>query len=314
MRMHWVLSFAVVLSGMLIISSFVNDACAGQVVTDAVRQWAEQAVKAEASLKLEPAANTVAVLYFQNRTRQPRLDFLQKGMAVLLITDLSKLQTIQVVERTQVQALVQELKLGASGLVAKGTEPRMGRLLGARYLVGGTINPGNDDTFTIDSNLLNVPQDGIVGSPSGSGTLARLLSVEKEILFEIVRLLQLQLTETQKAELRKPVTTSIKALMFLVRGINGSDDGAYERAADNYRKALQIDPGLAPARSALGELRAMGLIGAGPGNNALLYNLRKRVSVNQGPIPDQITKRRDSEPASVLGPAGDTTGDVRVQW
>ncbi len=310
MRMRWVAPYVTLLSVMvLLLSSY--PACAAQVVSDDIHQWARQAVADETSLDFRPTANTVAVLYFHNRTRQSELDFLQKGMAVMLTSDLAKLQDVQVVERTRLQALVQEMQLDASGLAAKETAPRVGRLLGARYLVGGTLNAGTTDTFSIDSDLLNVPQNGVVGSPSGSGTLEKLLHMEKELLFEIIRLLRLELTEAQKEALRKPITTDIKALMLLVQGIESSDNGAYEQAADSYRKALKLDPALEPARSAISELMALGLIG---GSDALLRNLRKRVSVNQGPIPDQITKRRHSEPASVLGPGGSSTADVQVRW
>lgn len=287
---------------------------ASQVIRDEMRQWARQAVQNEAALNFKAAPNTVAVLYFQNQSRQPRFDFLQKGLAVMLMADLTKIKEIQVVERTQIEALIQELRLGASGLVLKETAPRMGRLLGARYLVGGRIKSATQEAITVDSDLLNVPQNGIVGSLSSQGTLETLLEMEKQFLFKIVELLHLDLTTAQKARLRQPITTHIKALMYLVQGIDASDTGDYEKAAEYYQKALTSDPNLAPAGSALDELRDLGLIAPLPDTQALLRNLHQRVSVNRGPIPDQMTKRRYWEPASVLGPAGAATADVQVQW
>jgi TolB-like protein len=315
MRRIWASPYTLALGGLIaLFSTTIRSAAAGQVVTDAIRQWAHQAVKQEASLALKPTANTVAVLYFRNQTRKPELDFLQKGMAVMLMTDLAKLPDVQVVERTQLQALVQELQLGASGLVDMQTAPRIGRLLGARYLVGGALDTAPADTIRVDSDVLNVPRNGILGAPTSNGPLEALLHMEKEILFDIVRLLRLELTEAQKKELQKPFTTNIRALMFLVRGIDNGDRGAYQQAAQSYQEALNLDPGLAPARSAIVELQALGLISALPGTNALLYHLRDQVSVNRGPIPGQMIKRRLSEPASVQGPASSPAADVRVQW
>lgn len=305
---------AVAVAAIIFALSAVGQAHAGQVVTDAVKQWAHRVVSREASLDFKPEANTVAVLYFQNNSNQANLDFLQQGMAIMLITDLAKLPEIQVVERTRLQALTQEIQMGSSGIVAADSAPRMGRLLGARYLVGGDINAGRTDTIDVQSNLLEVPRDGVLGSPSGSGKFDAIIKMEKEILFELIRLLHIELSEAQKEELSQPITTDIKALKFLVQGVRSSDQGDYERAAEFYQRALKLDPGLVPARSAILELGELKLLPAGRGTAALLRNLRNRVSVNRGPIPDQVTKRRNSEPASVLGPAGTQPTDVRVQW
>ena len=82
---------------------------AGQVVTPEIKAWARKAVEGERELKAPPGRNTLAVLYFKNQTGQPEIDPLQKGIALLLITDLSKVKSLQVVERAQLQALVEEL-------------------------------------------------------------------------------------------------------------------------------------------------------------------------------------------------------------
>jgi TolB-like protein len=311
-----VFPFAVALSVIVMLLSVIPSANAGQVISGELHQWAQQAVNQEAALTLKPADNAVAVLYFHNQTGQAELDFLQMGMAIMLITDLAKVQGVQVVERARLQALIQELKLGGSGLVTKESVPRVGRLLGARYLVGGDLNDAPQKNIAIDSNLLNVPQGSALGNPSSSGPLSAMLRLEKEILFEIIRLLHIELTEAQKEELRKPFTSDIKALMFLVRGIQSSDRGAYGEASAFYRKALEIDPNLAPARSARLELDHLGLIRPPrrPSGKPLLNALRDRVSVNRSLIPDQITRRRFWEPVSVLGPAGTANADVLIQW
>ena len=198
MRKHSVSSHSIALAVMLFLLSAIGQAHAAQVVTDAIQQWARQALSSEASLGLETAANTVAVLYFNNQTKRPELDFLQKGMTVMLIADLAKLQDIQVVERTHLQALVQEMQLGSSGIVTADTAPRVGHLLGARYLVGGDLNTARTGGISVDSSLLNVPQKGILGNPSSNGNLDDIIRMEKEIVFELVRLLHIDLTEAQK--------------------------------------------------------------------------------------------------------------------
>ena len=71
----------------------------------------------------------------------------------MLITDLSKIKGIKVLERVKMQALVEELGLGISGLVEAKTFPRVGRLLGAQHLVGGDIVKGKMEDFQLPEGL-----------------------------------------------------------------------------------------------------------------------------------------------------------------
>ncbi len=110
---------------------------AGEVVTSDVRMWAQKVLKEEKALRPVEARNTVAVLYFENKTGRSEFIPLQKGLALMLLTDLFKIRELQVVERIRIQALVEEMGLGASGMVDSQTTPRVGRLLGARLIIGG---------------------------------------------------------------------------------------------------------------------------------------------------------------------------------
>jgi TolB-like protein len=305
-----VCSIALVLA--LSLQFFVEPSRAGQVVTDDLRQRVLQSIHNEGSRPFQPAANTLAVLYFHNKTARSDLDPLEKGMAVMLITDLAKVKEIRVIERAQIQALVEELQLGTSGLVAPDTAPRMGQLLGARFVVSGDLGDMPPGQITIAAHLLEMPEISLLGTPTRSGYMDDLLRMEKELVFEIIRLLQIELTPGQIEELRKPITLDLKALMLFFQGIQSSDRGAYEEAAAYYRDALQRDPGLGPARAAVLELERLRLIAPLPGNDALLRTLHKRVSVNTGPVQGPITRREFSEPVSIQGPGA--TADVEIQW
>jgi hypothetical protein len=114
--------------------------------------------------------------------------------------------------------------------------------------------------------------------------------------------------------LRKPLTTNIKALKLLIQGIEKSDAQAYDQASDYYHDALKLDPRLTPAQTALIEIQHLGFRRKRLRTRFMLNSLHKRVSVNTGPVPGQITRRAYSEPVSVQGPAGGGTADVRVQW
>ena len=274
---------------------------AGQVVTKEVRLWAKKALEEEKALRLVSGQNTVAVLYFQNKTGQPELDPLQKGIPLLLLTDLSNVKGLQVIERIKLQALVEEIGLGTSGLVEFHAAPRAGRLLGARWLIGGDISKGS---IGIQSNLLDVPGQKVIGQSMVKGDLPELFRLEKDLLFEILKLLKIEVPPEEERELRKPCSTNIRALMALFKAIHESDRGNYEKAAEHYEKALKEDPEICVARSALEELQALGLIRLNKRSRGLLRSLRDRSSVTDQLTPEDSTKRTispDRQPSKIPG-------------
>ena len=219
-------SFSALLSFLLILVVATASAWARQVVTEEVRSWAKEALEQEKALETISAPNTVAVLYFYNKTEWSNLDPLQKGLTLMLMTDLSKVEGIQIVERVKLQALVEELDLGVSGLVESETASRVGRLLGAEHLVGGDIITSKIDQFKLKSSLLKVSTEEVFGEPIVEGELlAELFRMEKELLFEIVEELKIKLSPEQEAELRKPLTDNLKALLYFFQGIEQSDLG-----------------------------------------------------------------------------------------
>jgi TolB-like protein len=263
-------------------------ASGGQVVTDEAKVWAKQALEQEKALRTTIEPNAVAVLYFINLTKQPDLDPLQKGIAVMLITDLSKVKSLAVVERIRLQALVEEMKLGASGLVEESSASRVGRLLGAHWLVGGTIQAGS---LKLKSNVLDVSTAQITGQAEVEGILEELLRMEKDLVFELIKLLKIEPTPQEETALKKPMTKSIKALLDFFKGIEMSDLGNYEEAARYYESALKADPGFDSVKDALEELRRLGLISPTNKSLDLLRSLRNQTSLTNQLTPQQPVKR-----------------------
>lgn len=271
---------------------------AREVITKDLRIWAQKVIQEEKAMKLPAVRNTVAVPYFFNNTGKKDLDPLQKGFALMLTTDLSKVKRFQVLERVRLQALVEELGLGVSGLIEKDTAPRVGRLLGVHWMVGGIINKGRGERIQIQSNPLDVTTQNILGQPMTEGFLSDLFRMEKDLLFQIVRLLKIELTPEQEEELRKPFSTNLDALMALSRGIESSDRGDYKKAADYYEKALSLDSNILVAREALQQLRDLHLLIERKRSREVLRSLRDR-----GSVTDQITTedstKRERKPSTI---------------
>ena len=282
---------------------------AGQVVTGEVKAWARQALEQEAALVSAPAPNTLAVLYFHNTTGSAQLDPLQKGLAFMLMTDLSKLEQLQLVERVKLQALVDELDLGISGLVDTDTAPRVGRLLQATYVVGGNLSKAQEAELAILSDMLKVPDESVIGNPETRGMLDQIFALEKELLFQIIEILKVELTPEEKIELEKPLTTDLDALFSLFRAMDSSDKGNYRRAEILYKKALGKDPALSPARDALDELTRLNLIGPRDRSTALMGSIQESTS-NTSSLTTRDTELRSGD----LLRRGSLTGDILVQW
>lgn len=88
-----------------------------------------------------PAKPVVAVLYFDVPEKNEDLAAFRKGLAEMLITDLVQGEQLSVVERSRLEEVLAELELSGSGKVDPATAQKIGKLLGARYQVMGSIVP-----------------------------------------------------------------------------------------------------------------------------------------------------------------------------
>jgi TolB-like protein len=291
-----------ILSGaLLVLVIFTSLSWGGQVVTEDAKLWARKAVQEEKALETVTGKNTLAILYFHNNTGRPDLDPVRKGLTMMLITDLSTLEGLQIVERTRLQALTEEMGLGTSGLVEPGTAPRVGKLLGAEWLMGGDIMSGKPVELRILSDLLDVPSSKSLGQQSAEGGLSDLFRMEKDLLFDIIKSLKIKLTPEQQAALRKPCSTNNKALMSFFKGIDASDRGDYEGAAEQYEKALKNDPGICEAAPALKELQVLGLVSLKGKTGELLKSLKEQTSLTDQ-LSTEDTEKRESGPESTPSP------------
>lgn len=127
-----------------------------------------------------PAATTIGVLYFDYAGKNAELAPLSKGLAQMLISDLAAVDTIRVVERERLQAVLDEQKLGHGGKIDSHTAARIGKLLGARYLVLGTYFDALG-AFRADARLVDVETGQIVKSIGANGKAEDFISLEQTL-------------------------------------------------------------------------------------------------------------------------------------
>lgn len=85
-----------------------------------------------------PEAGSIAVQAFVNRGNEA-YRAMAKGLAAMIIADLTKVPDLKVLEREKVQLLVNEAKLGDSGLADTASAVRSGRLMRAEKVVVGNF-------------------------------------------------------------------------------------------------------------------------------------------------------------------------------
>src|SRR5438552_18577221 len=83
-------------------------------------------VRALALVLLLPCAagaqsKRIAISYFDNNSKDKEWDPIQKGLADMLITDLSQLKSVEIVEREKLNAILDELKLQKSKYIDPST-------------------------------------------------------------------------------------------------------------------------------------------------------------------------------------------------
>src|SRR5204862_6227031 len=106
---------------------------------------------------------TVAVLYFDYQGKNEELALLKKGLAQMLISDLSGTDAYVVVERDRLEDVLAELKLGQSKAVDQQTAAKIGKLLGARFMIlGGYFDVMG--ALRIDARVVEVETGKIVRS------------------------------------------------------------------------------------------------------------------------------------------------------
>lgn len=143
----------------------------------------------------------VAVLYFDNHTASERFDPLGKGFAEMLITDLSGLSMIRVVERARLQDLIDEQELSRSQHSDPATALRAGRILAAEYVVTGSFT-GIEPDIRAEAHLTHTETAEIVRGVNATGTEDQFFTIQEELAAALIEGMQIALSDEEAEEFR----------------------------------------------------------------------------------------------------------------
>jgi TolB-like protein len=136
---------------------------------------------------------TVAVLYFDYSGQNADLSVLRKGLAQMLISDLSAVDGIRLVERDRLEEILNELKLGQTAKIDPQSAAKVGKLLGARYMVlGGYFDLMQ--TLRADARVVEVESGKVVQSIGAAGKPDEFLTVEQKLCEGLTKILQTKAT------------------------------------------------------------------------------------------------------------------------
>jgi len=196
----------------------------------------------------------IAVLPFNNGGSygQGKEDFdaLERGIAGMMISELSANPAARVVERQEIQRLLDEQNLGAQGRVDAATAAKIGKLVGARYMVLGTFVDFYGD-FRVDVRLINTETSEIVKTESERMQRDHLFDIIRNIAARLMKDANLPALTRQASDQRMSRQVPTEALTYYSRALLYQDRGQKDKAVEMFNRAIAIFPEYAEAQEGL---------------------------------------------------------------
>jgi TolB-like protein len=227
----------------------------------------------------------VAVLYFDNNSiGKDRADFdgLGKGIADLLITDLASSPRMRIVERERVQKLLEEQSLTKSGAIDPSTAVKLGKVLGAQYMVTGGFMSDGRGSMVLTSRAINVETSQITNPERVQEKTDDVLGLVAKLSTRLNENLKLPAIAPQRtgdasrgngsakqsgepakssgaakvpaqrvaqaSAPRKPVKLDVRTALLYSKALEEQDSGRSEKAAELYRQVLTKFPDFEQAK------------------------------------------------------------------
>jgi TolB-like protein len=207
------------------------------------------ALIAIAPLHAQDDRPTVAVLHFSSFALARDAKDLGPALLDMVTTELSRKQTIRIIDRAQVEDLLTKQKLLVSGRVNDAEAMRAGKLLGAQYIVSGGVVMDKTDA-RLDIRLVDVETGLTVRSFKEKGKQDDLLTLVEKLAENFTADLKLP-GKAVLAEAEVPVP----AVLAYSRGLDFEKRGKKAQAAAMFEKTLKLSPSFEDAQKALARVK-----------------------------------------------------------
>ncbi|HEU4940372.1 MAG TPA: protein kinase [Candidatus Eisenbacteria bacterium] len=210
----------------------------------------------ESATRLEPpteiardSIRSLAVLPFDNVSRDPAQEWFADGMTEALIADLARLQGLRVISRTSAM----KYKGAARSLPEIGHELGVDAILeGSALLVAPRVR--------ITVRLVSARTDETLWSERYDDKLEDVLDVQSKVAEAIAKEIELHLSPREVKRLARRQAFKPEAHLEYLKGLHtmaGSSPQAVELSLRHFRRALEIDPSYAPAWAGIAECHSI---------------------------------------------------------
>lgn len=231
-----------------------------------VRATAVLAFVAMPLVAQEDTRPTVAVLPFVNSAigdAQQELAPLSKGIADLLIIELSQNTGIRLVERENITAILNEQNLARDGRVDDATAARIGRLLGAKHIITGSFVTDRSGTMVVTLKSIDVETSRIAWTHMDRDQSDNFLSLVSKVGRAANAGLKLpeltpQARQTSEARTQAQARVPFRAVMMYSRAISAQDAGNRQEALTLFNQVITDFPEFEDAKKARERLQGAG--------------------------------------------------------
>ncbi len=200
-------------------------------------------------------SKTLAILDFSNNSLvdKEKHASLSQGLAEIMITELSKVQSLQLVERQKINSLIQEMQLSQSGIISEDAGVQVGKLLGAHFLVFGSYMISFNNKIRVDIRIVNVETGVTVKAEEVTDKVSKLFEIIKKLNEKITRDLEVKLSDDEKKALMTS-EVSLDVISYFSTGLEFEELNKIDEAKKMYQKILEKDADFEPAQKRLREL------------------------------------------------------------
>jgi adenylate cyclase len=190
-------------------------------------------------------SKSIAVLPFDNLSRDPDNAFFAEGVQDEILTRLAKIADLKVISRTSTQ----HFKSAPDNL------PQIAKQLGVTNILEGSVQKANDQV-RVNVQLINALTDAHLWADTYDRKLTDIFAVESDIAKTIAETLQAKLTGSEKTAISKKPTANPEAYELYLKGRffwNKRTASDLRKSIEYFDQAIAKDPGYAQAYAALAQ-------------------------------------------------------------
>jgi len=203
---------------------------------------------------------TLAILDLTNDTGDAAFDAAGPGVAAILLTKFTRTDAVQVVERRALQAVTDEIDLGASGRVDPTTAAEAGKLLGADYVVLGSLFTVQLPSIAVSVRVVKVQTGEVIAAQEVVGEVGErgeeFFVLVDELAYVLLDALQLRLAGRERVEFGQIEVRQLDTVALFGGALQALDRGEAAEAESLLSQALAREPGFRLAEETLANIAA----------------------------------------------------------